>query len=105
MSDPSERLFVSSEVLHGPTENPQEFTEMPHQKKKSRFSRMCGECVHCLRKEDCGECDFCQVLRSPQLAYELCHGKTCLKIFLLVISKEGVAGQSFCVTPSTEYNL
>ena len=62
MSDPSVRLFDSSEVLHEPTENLQEFTEMPHQKKKSRFSRMCGECVHCLRKEDCGQCDFCQVM-------------------------------------------
>ncbi len=62
MPEPSERLFESSEVLHEPTENIQEFTEMLHQKKKSRFSRMCGECVHCLRKEDCGQCDFCQVM-------------------------------------------
>ena len=32
---------------------------------------------------------------------ELCHGKTCIKIFVVVIPKEGLAGEA----PTTEYNL
>ena len=28
---------------------------------KKRSRRMCGECVACLRTEDCAQCDFCKV--------------------------------------------
>ena len=42
--------------------------------------------------------------------YELCHGQKSLKIFVVVIPKEGLAGwgaanHSLGVTPTTEYNL
>ncbi len=41
--------------------------------------------------------------------HELCHEKTNLKIFVVVIPKEGLVGgaanPSFDMTPTTEYNL
>ncbi len=43
------------------------------------------------------------------LILELCHGKTCLKIFVAVIPKEGLTGggptNPFGMTPTIEYNL
>ena len=32
------------------------------QSERKRSRRTCGECVACVRTEDCGQCDFCKVL-------------------------------------------
>ena len=32
------------------------------QSERKRSKRTCGECVACVKTEDCGQCDFCKVL-------------------------------------------
>ena len=50
------------------------------------------------------------LLRTFSLPYDACHEKTDLKVFIVVMLKEGLAGwgpanPSLGMTPTTEYNL
>uniref|UniRef100_A0A8C5EVY1 CXXC-type zinc finger protein 1 n=1 Tax=Gouania willdenowi TaxID=441366 RepID=A0A8C5EVY1_GOUWI len=74
-----------------------------------RSARMCGECVACLRTEDCGQCDFCKDMKKfggPSKIRQKCRTRQCeLRARVRVTTQHHSGRSRIRVKGSTESEL